>query len=175
MRIVDAQPTHVDRLADLAARTFPLACPPGSDPADIASTIESMLSAERFADYIADPERAVRVAVDDGSFVGYAMFVTAAPTDPDVNSALTVSPSVEVSKLYVDPAAHGAGTAAALMNSGVDLTRELGRGAMWLGVNDQNARARRFYEKSGFVVMGPKTFTLGTRVENDFVMQRILN
>ncbi|GGG08748.1 N-acetyltransferase [Rhodococcoides trifolii] len=175
MRIVDASPSDIDRLADLAARTFPLACPPGSDESDIAAAIDAMLSPERFAEYVKDPHKVVRIAVDDDSFVGYAMFVSAAPTDPDVTAALTVVPSVEVSKLYVDPDAHGSGVAAALMNSGAKLTRELGRRAMWLGVNDQNIRARRFYEKSGFVVMGPKTFTLGTEVENDFVMQRLLD
>jgi GNAT superfamily N-acetyltransferase len=174
VKIVDAQLADVDRLADLAARLFPLACPPGSDADDIAATIDAMLSPARFVDYLADPERRVRIAVHDEKFVGYAMFVTAEPTDPDVTGSLTVAPTVEVSKMYVDPSAHGTGTAAALMQSGVDLTRELGRPAMWLGVNQENDKARRFYEKCGFEVVGTKSFTLGTEVENDFVMQRVL-
>jgi ribosomal protein S18 acetylase RimI-like enzyme len=41
-------------------------------------------------------------------------------------------------------------------------------------VNSQNARAIRFYEKSGFRRVGTKSFTLGNTVEHDFVMQRQL-
>jgi ribosomal protein S18 acetylase RimI-like enzyme len=43
---------------------------------------------------------------------------------------------------------------------------------MWLGVNSQNAKAIRFYEKSGFRKVGTKSFNLGTTVEHDFVMER---
>ena len=43
---------------------------------------------------------------------------------------------------------------------------------MWLGVNQENQRAQRFYAKSDFRVSGTKTFRLGDSVENDYVMVR---
>ena len=43
---------------------------------------------------------------------------------------------------------------------------------MWLGVNQNNQRAQRFYAKHGFTVNGTKTFRLGTGIENDYVMVR---
>jgi ribosomal protein S18 acetylase RimI-like enzyme len=45
---------------------------------------------------------------------------------------------------------------------------------VWLGVNQENQRAQRFYAKHGFVVSGTKTFRLGEGVENDYVMVRPL-
>jgi ribosomal protein S18 acetylase RimI-like enzyme len=48
-----------------------------------------------------------------------------------------------------------------------------GAAAVWLGVNQENSRAIRFYEKSGFRKVGTKTFLLGSRIEHDFVMERI--
>ena len=39
-------------------------------------------------------------------------------------------------------------------------------------MNSQNARAIRFYEKSGFRKVGTKSFRLGNTVEHDFVMER---
>jgi ribosomal protein S18 acetylase RimI-like enzyme len=48
-----------------------------------------------------------------------------------------------------------------------------GAGA-WLGVNSQNARAIRFYEKSGFRKVGTKSFRLGSTIEHDFVLERPL-
>jgi ribosomal protein S18 acetylase RimI-like enzyme len=49
-----------------------------------------------------------------------------------------------------------------------------GARGLWLGVNSQNARAIRFYEKSGFRKVGTKSFRLGSTVEHDFVMERPL-
>jgi RimJ/RimL family protein N-acetyltransferase len=45
---------------------------------------------------------------------------------------------------------------------------------MWLGVNQFNPRANRFYEKSGFRQVGVKRFLLGGRYEDDFVRERAL-
>jgi ribosomal protein S18 acetylase RimI-like enzyme len=43
--------------------------------------------------------------------------------------------------------------------------------SVWLGVNSQNAKAIRFYEKSGFTKVGTKSFTLGDSVESDFILE----
>ena len=49
--------------------------------------------------------------MDGGRHVtGYAMVVTGEPADPDVQAALTVRPTAELSKIYVLPDQHGAGT-----------------------------------------------------------------
>ncbi|MEP6478552.1 MAG: GNAT family N-acetyltransferase, partial [Rhodoglobus sp.] len=40
---------------------------------------------------------------------------------------------------------------------------------VWLGVNQFNARANRFYEKSGFAIVGTKKFLVGEKYEDDFV------
>jgi tRNA (guanine37-N1)-methyltransferase len=164
---------EVAQLSELAALTFPLACPPGSTAADQQAFIADVLSPERFASYLTDPDRAVLVAVDD-TLVGYTMLVFSPPTDPDVRAALTLAPSVELSKCYVHPDHHGAGVAHALMSASLEVARERAAAAMWLGVNQQNTRACAFYERSGFAVVGTKHFTVGTRVEDDYVLERPL-
>ena len=173
MIVRPAVAAEVDQLSELAALTFPLACPPSSTAADQQAFIADVLSPERFASYLADPERAVLVAVD-GTLVGYTMLVFGPPTDPDVRAALTLAPSVELSKCYVHPDHHGAGVAHALMSASLEVARERAAAAMWLGVNQQNARARAFYERSGFAVVGTKHFTVGSRIEDDFVLERPL-
>ncbi len=170
---VTGAPEELTELADVAARTFPLACPPGSSAADIAAFIESQLSAERFAAYVADPDRAVLVArTDDGPILGYTMLIRGVPDDPDVQRAVTDRPAVELSKMYVLPEAHGTGVAAALMTAAVEHADRLGARSVWLGVNQLNQRAQRHYAKHGFAITGTKTFMLGARLENDYVMVR---
>jgi hypothetical protein len=90
-------------LADLAAATFPLACPPGSSPEDIRLHLKRTLSADKFAEYLADSKIAILVIEQGGRLDGYTLLVDRQSTDPDVLRALGTQPSVELSKCYVQP------------------------------------------------------------------------
>jgi len=180
LRTRPATTDDIDPLAALAALTFPLACPPGSTAADQQQFVAAVLSPARFAEYLADPSRALLVAVDDepgdqrAPLLGYTMLVEGEPTDDDVRVALTIHPTIELSKCYVHPDHHGAGVAHRLMTASLDVARDRGAHGMWLGVNQQNARAQAFYTRAGFAVVGTKHFTVGTRVEDDYVLERPL-
>ena len=102
-------------LAELAAVTFPLACPPSSSPEDIAAHLANTLSEGHFRSYLADPDITVLVIDAGGSLRGYSLLVNRPAADPDVAAALTLLPSVELSKCYVHPEHHGLGAAAELM------------------------------------------------------------
>jgi ribosomal protein S18 acetylase RimI-like enzyme len=169
-----AEPGEGALLNALACATFGLACPPGTPPADIEEFVATQLSAERFERYLADPDRRLLVATSDAAFIGYAMLIAVAPTDSDVAAVVTARPAVELSKFYLLADAHGSGAAAELMRSAVETARLGGARTLWLGVNQQNGRANRFYEKSGFVIVGTKRFALGGRWEEDFVRERML-
>ena len=159
-------------LADVAARTFPLACPASVTAENIAAFIEENLSETRFRDYLADPDRVVLAAREDDRIVGYVMLIHGVPDDDDVQRAVTVRPALELSKMYVLPDSHGAGVSAALMTAALNSATELGAATVWLGVNQQNRRAQRFYTKHGFAFSGTKIFRLGADIENDYVMVR---
>lgn len=163
-----------ETIADVAAATFPLACPPDSTREDIARFVDDTLSVERFSEYLTDPTRIVLKACVDGEIVGYLMAVDAAPSDPAVAAVLPAHPSIEISKLYILPDAHGTGIAAALMEAVVEHAQRLGRAGLWLGVNQQNIRAQRFYDKQGFARVGTRTFDVGNRTHSDYVMARTL-
>lgn len=161
-------------LAALAAVTFPLACPPSASPEDIAAHLANTLSGQHFRKYLGDPDITVLVIDGDGVLQGYSLLVNRPAADPDVSSVLTVTPSVELSKCYVHPGHHGLGAAAELMHASLEAAAGSGGAGVWLGVNSQNARAIRFYEKSGFRKVGTKSFRLGNSVEHDFVLERAL-
>ncbi|MFD4292284.1 GNAT family N-acetyltransferase [Rhodococcus sp. NPDC058505] len=161
-------------LAAVAAVTFPLACPPSVTAADVDDFLATVLSAQRFADYLDDPDRTVLKAVTGGTIVGYAMLVDGLPDDPDVRGAVTALPTVELSKLYVLPGHHGEGVSHRLMDAAVAAARGAGLAGVWLGVNQENARAQRFYAKQGFTRAGTKRFRVGDQLHHDFVLQRIL-
>jgi ribosomal protein S18 acetylase RimI-like enzyme len=174
VRIATTDSVDTDELAAVAARTFPLACPPSTPPENIASFIDTNLSATRFAEYLADPQRAILSAQQDDRIVGYAMLIRGVDDDTDVQRAVEVRPAAELSKLYLLPDYHGAGVATTLMETTLATAAAWGARCVWLGVNQENQRAQRFYIKSGFKVNGTRTFQVGTRRENDYVMVREL-
>lgn len=165
-----AGPSDAAILADVAAATFALACPPGTASDDVADFISKVLSEERFAEYLADPARTLLVA-GNGTPVGYAMMVEGSPADPDVAAAVSVTPAFELSKMYVRPERHRSGAAQALMAASLAVARDAAAAGVWLGVNQLNVRAQKFYRKSGFDVVGTKTFQVGAHRHDDFVMQ----
>ncbi|MCP2366343.1 ribosomal protein S18 acetylase RimI-like enzyme [Agromyces flavus] len=191
VQIRPAGPADAAALAALAAVTFPLACPPSTTAEAISDFIARNLTRDRFAEYLADRDRTLLVAVADDAgdpswrreldgtsgLVGWSMLVRTEdgePADADAAAAVSARPAVELSKMYAHPAAHGRGVAGELMRATLAEARREGAPVVWLGVNEENARAIRFYEKHGFAVVGTKRFRLGDRLEHDLVLERAL-
>lgn len=164
----------IAELAVVAAQTFPLACPPSIPAANVASFIDANLSAARFAEYLTDPERSILTAHHDGRIVGYTMLIRGVPDDADVQRAVDIRPAAELSKMYLLPGRHGSGLATTLMERALATATEWRMRCVWLGVNQGNQRAQRFYARIGFTVNGTRTFQVGARRENDYVMVREL-
>ena len=143
-------------------------------PDNIAAFIDENLSQDRFRDFLADSGRVVLVAREGTRMMGYVMLIRGVIDDDDVQRAVTLRPAVEVSKMYVLPDSHGAGVSAALMAAALKAAIDVEAKCVWLGVNQQNQRAQRFYAKHGFTINGTKTFRLGAGIENDYVMVRPL-
>jgi ribosomal protein S18 acetylase RimI-like enzyme len=161
-------------LHDLAARTFALACPPGTLQADIDAFIARHLSRESFQRYLADPRRILLIAEDDGAALGYSMLVDGPIADPDVAALVDAGSSIELSKFYLAPDRHGSGAAATLMADTLAAAADTGAKFCWLGVNQRNERASKFYAKQGFEVVGVKRFLVGDVWHDDHVRLRPL-
>ena len=153
----------------IATATFALACPPGTTVEAIADFIATQLSEARFDQYLADPERDLLIVEANGQPVGYSMLIATPTSDPEVLAAVTALPAVELSKFYLLSGAHGTGAAAVLMRASIERAEWRGASVLWLGVNQHNARANRFYEKHGFENVGIKHFVVGGKREDDYV------
>ena len=173
LRITIPAAAELPELADVAAKTFPLACPPSVSQENVAAFIDENLSEARFADYLADPDRVLLIARQDGRMIGYAMLIRGVPDDDDVQRAVVAAPGggdVEDVRAARQPRrGHvgrpdvGGGRTGRRTRCEVRLARR---------ESDRTERAQRFYTKHGFSVNGTKTFRLGSRVENDYVMVR---
>ena len=169
-----ADPGDAAELHVLAARTFGLACPPGTPQSDVDAFVALNLSEARFEEYLADANRIILVAESDGAPVGYTMLVRGPIADPDVRALVDPDTSVELSKFYVLADGHGSGIAARLMRATLAAAAGIGAASCWLGVNQRNVRAAKFYTKNGFEVIGTKRFLVGEQWHDDHVRLRSL-
>jgi GNAT superfamily N-acetyltransferase len=98
-----------------------------------------------------DPDTAVFVAEREGEAVGFAS--VGAARDEDARAA------GELYAIYVAPAAWGSGAGRALMAAAVAwLSERFSEAILWVATD--NPRARRFYEKGGWVIDATRTDVL---------------
>ncbi|WP_374944027.1 GNAT family N-acetyltransferase [Sphingomonas sp.] len=125
---------------------------------DMVAHVTAKCSADMFAGSIADPASAVLYAGADvtDAPLGFAVLTGPNfPIDTDAND-------IELRRIYTLAATHGGGLGAALIRAAIDEARARGRRRMLLGVHPDNTRARRFYERTGFRVIGERVFTVGS-------------
>ena len=167
-------PADALRLSALAIETFPLACPPSTTQANIEAFCAQNLSPVAFEHYLTDPAYRAWIAVDGEVFVGYLLSRDGEPVDSVIAAAVSARPCREISKIYVREEFHGSDIAEGLLKNALDDAVTCGMASAWLGVNQENARANRFYQRHGFEQVGERTFQVGESEEADFVRERSL-
>jgi len=136
-------------------------------PQDLAAFLgEFTLSA--WEAELEDGRFAFQVAEADGQVVGY---VKLGPPSLPVETA---GAPVELRQLYLMKAWHGLGAAKVLMDWAIEEAKARGGTELYLTVYVENERARRLYERYGFVEVGPYHFMVGEQADEDIIMKRAL-
>ncbi|WP_235503596.1 GNAT family N-acetyltransferase [Aeromicrobium sp. Root344] len=107
-----------------------------------------------------DCTRTARQRTSSGLTPSRTPLTTVAVADDQVIGFVTVHED-EIEQVYVDASARGSGTAALLLDHGEQLVGASYERA-WLAVVAGNARARRFYERRGWVDAGPFDYSAET-------------
>jgi ribosomal protein S18 acetylase RimI-like enzyme len=153
-------------LAELGARTFSDTFAADNTPGDMAAYLPSAFNSTQQASELADPRCSFLIAEANGVALGYAMLRSGnAPAVVSGNKA------IELVRLYVSQESLGSGVGAALMQSCIGEVKQSGYTTLWLGVWENNQRARAFYRKWNFDEVGTHVFQLGEDPQTDILMQ----
>jgi diamine N-acetyltransferase len=123
---------------------------------------------EKWEASLADPETAIRLAEENGALAG---FVELAPRKLPYE---TVAPTIELRRLYLRSSAHGRGIADELMRWALSEAARRGAHELILSVFVDNHRARRFYQRYGFEVVGRYDFMVGSHADEDLILRHII-
>lgn len=137
---------------------------------DIVAHIARNSSVEKFADWASDPDSVVTLAThsDGDAPVGYTLLVP-----PDL--PIDVGPAdIELRRIYILSVANGTGLGQRLMARAIADARSIGKRRLLLGVLGSNGRARAFYERRGFAIVGERRYLVGATWHDDLIYARDL-
>jgi GNAT superfamily N-acetyltransferase len=154
-------------LAALGARTFTDTFGHLYEPDDLDLFLKSHAE-EHWAAELCDPEFAVLLVEAGDEAVGYAKVGPPhLPFEPR-------GTAIELRQFYLVKAWQGHGIADEMMTWVIDQAEQRGGDDLYLSVFVDNHRARKFYERWGFVAEGNYSFMVGNHADEDIVMRRPL-
>ncbi|WP_296678480.1 GNAT family N-acetyltransferase [Novosphingobium sp.] len=165
-RIRPAGPDDGAALALVAQATFLEAYAGLVQVGDMLAHCASQNSAEAFRSALDEGAKAWLVeAVKTGAPLGFALLMRSALPDPQPGD-------IELKRIYLLDRCKGQGLAGDLL--GIVVAGAAGYRRLMLGTNKDNERALGFYRKSGFKVVGTRTFTVGTETFDDYILAKPL-
>jgi len=125
---------------------------------DLVDYLDYTYNVEKIADSITKSNNVFFVALYNNKLAGFAKV-----KKQSLNKQIIGSRQMELQKIYVLKEYHGAGVAAALLHSVVELAKIIHPDCIWLDVYVGNKRGIGFYEKKGFEKFGIHSFKIGTQ------------
>ena len=168
--VAKANPATATRLATLGRQTFLETFAETASTADMAVFLDQVYGPEIQLAELRDPRHTFLLAEMQGELVGFAkLWRDSALGLPEGEPA---AGRLEIKQLYVAQDWIGTGLGAALMRRCLTLAEAEHCAALVLGVWEHNQRARAFYERFGFKVIGQHAFHIGSDVSTDLIMRR---
>jgi len=136
--------------------------------AENLATFLAKFTPEAWAAEFATPGLAFRLAEDEDGLIGYCKLgPITLPIAPDPQA-------IELRQLYLRERGKGTGAAQSLMDWALATARARDAETLWLSVYIDNHRAKRFYERYGFVDRGRYIFLVGDHEDEDRLMSLAL-
>jgi diamine N-acetyltransferase len=164
-----ADAADAELVSVLGAVTFYEAYFEQDDPPDLANYIHESFALTKIRAEIEDKHAEFFIIFLDKHAVGYAKLRTDSKAEGVKNER-----AIELQRIYVVERVFGRGVGARLLKHCLEAARERGFETLWLGVWEENRRARKFYEKHGFRRVGTLTFPYGDAVGINFVLEKVL-
>lgn len=169
MAIRRAHAADAVALSGFARRTFVDTFASQNRPEDMELYLAATYSEAKQLAELKSENVITLLSESNGELNGFAQ-MRRGPAPACVNAAS----AVEVARFYVDGSWHGRGIAQELMRAVFETAGALNANTIWLGVWERNDRAIAFYRKLGFATVGSQPFILGTDVQTDLVMVKVI-
>ncbi|GAB5588202.1 hypothetical protein Unana1_03102 [Umbelopsis nana] len=138
---------------------------------DLETYLQDAYSISAITSDLNDPFKHFIVACNEQDQVLGFVQLTQGTSEPCVADA---EKPIELQRIYVHIESHGLGLGRRLIQRAEEIARTQGFKTMWLGVWEENFKAQKVYEKSGYVKVGHHDFKMGDCIQTDFIMSKKL-
>ena len=136
---------------------------------NMLSYLENEFSTEKLTEELLEPNSEFYIVSENEKVIGY-LKVNIGAAQTEFNAAN----SLEIQRIYVLKTYHGKKVGQLLYAQAEELAQKKQVDFIWLGVWEKNERAIHFYQKNGFEIIDQHIFKLGTDLQTDFIMRKIL-
>jgi ribosomal protein S18 acetylase RimI-like enzyme len=164
---VTIRPAHAadaQVLAVLGATTFYETFRPFNTEEDMNAYISKAYNEVVVLANLQNPQIKYAIAFDGDTAIGYIKLLL------DATHPKLIGKTIELEKIYVLQSYLGTGAGKELMHYALNLARNENALHLFLGVWNENERAVAFYRKAGFEVFDNRSFQLGSRLCEDYMM-----
>jgi ribosomal protein S18 acetylase RimI-like enzyme len=161
-----ATPADAELIADMSRTTFHEAFAKDNTKEDIDIFMDEQFTREALIEEVEMGEGIFLLAYIKDEPVGYARL--------RLKNNLAHEQAIEVARIYALNKAIGKGVGKALMQECINKANELQMKYIWLGVWERNERAIAFYKQWGFGRFGDHQFLLGTDLQTDWLLKKLL-
>ena len=152
-------------LQQLAKESFEVTYRETIAPHLLVPYIEKHFSTGQLENELADDNNTFLVSCDDDQITGYLKLRES--KTPDCVKSDT---SLEIERIYADPAFKRRGIGSALIKAAVDEAALRDRTSVWLGVFQKNISAVAFYQAKDFEIAGTTIFVMDGEEQDDYIM-----
>jgi diamine N-acetyltransferase len=158
---------HIEDLTLLAQKIFADTFLPTNTPENVYDYVKNFLNVDCFRNDFKNKKVTTYGVFNDDKMIGYVQLVL----HDEVRYG---GARLELKRFYLEQAFHGKGYAQAMMEVCFGWARTVNEEKIWLGVWEHNHRARKFYEKCGFVKTAEHIFVMGQAHQTDHIFIKSL-
>ncbi|MCD8741013.1 GNAT family N-acetyltransferase [Mucilaginibacter roseus] len=167
--ITRATPDDIRTLQQIGRQTFEETFTDSNSKEVIARYLDKSFAIDKLMLEISNSDSQFYFAMHGGEVIGYLKLNTG-----KAQTELQDVTALEIERIYVLATYHGKKVGQLLYNKAMQVAHDLKCNYVWLGVWEQNPRAIRFYEKTGFVPFDKHIFRLGGEEQTDIMMKKVL-
>ncbi len=160
----------LDALFKISVETFTSSFAHLNDPEDFKAYIEKHKSKETLEIELSGKESTfILFTTEEGQLCAYCKLNVG-----EGQSDIQDPTSLEIERIYVYDNFQGQGIGVHMLSVCEEIAKSKGLTYIWLGVWEKNLGAIRFYEREGFVAFSTHPFLIGSDVQTDILMKKII-
>lgn len=166
IRINTVTTNDIHQLHKISVQTFYETFSAHNSEENMKKYLKTGLSIDKLIDELNDKNSTFYFAKLGSDVIGYLKInIGQSQTELKDEQAL------EIERIYVLKEFHGKKVGQLLYDKAIQIARQKNVHYVWLGVWEENARAKSFYKKNGFVEFGKHIFKLGDDEQTDILMR----